>query len=162
VGEDHDHHDDPSDAETESERNSRRLIELLQEIRVATAGVQILFGFLLAVPFSQGFSKISSFERNVFLVVLICTALSSAFLIAPTALHRLLFRRGHKPEIIEYANRMVIYGLILLAISMTGVVLLLTHMIFGPTVAVVITVPIALVFLVTWFAIPFAKREEPL
>ena len=161
MGQGHDRHD-PSDAETETERNSRRLIELLQEIRVATAGVQILFGFLLAVPFSQGFSKISSFERNVFLVVLICTALSSAALIAPTSLHRLLFRRGHKPEIIEYANRMVIIGLILLAIAMTGVVLLLTHMIFGAVEALVITVPIGLVFAVTWFAIPLAKREEPL
>ena len=69
---------DPSDDEEESERNSRRLLELLQEIRVATAGVQILFGFLLAVPFAQRFETISSFQRHVFLTVLICTALSSA------------------------------------------------------------------------------------
>jgi preprotein translocase subunit Sss1 len=152
---------DPSAEERDSERNSRRLLELLQEIRVATAGVQILFGFLLAVPFAQGFERISSFQRHVFLVVLICTALSSALLIAPTALHRLLFRRGHKPEIIEYANRMVIYGLVLLALAMVGVVLLLTHVIFGAAAAVAVTVPIAAVFLVTWFVIPLARREGP-
>jgi preprotein translocase subunit Sss1 len=146
--------------ESESERNSRRLLELLQEVRVATAGVQILFGFLLAVPFQQGFQKISDFGKDVYLVVLICTSLSSALLIAPTALHRLLFRRGHKPEIIEYANRMTIMGLVLLAVSMIGVVLLLTYEIFGPGVAVAVTVPIAAVFVVTWFAIPLARREE--
>jgi preprotein translocase subunit Sss1 len=145
--------------ESESERNSRRLLELLQEVRVATAGVQILFGFLLAVPFQQGFEKISSFQKHIYLVVLICTALSSSLLIAPTALHRLLFRQGHKPEIIEYANRMVIAGLVLLAISMIGVVLLLTHEIFGPAAALAVTIPIGLVFAVTWFVIPLARRE---
>jgi preprotein translocase subunit Sss1 len=145
--------------ESESERNSRRLLELLQEVRVATAGVQILFGFLLAVPFQQGFEKISSFQKHIYLVVLICTALSSSLLIAPTALHRLLFRQGHKPEIIEYANRMVIAGLVLLAISMIGVVLLLTHEIFGPAAALAVTIPVGLVFAVTWFVIPLARRE---
>ena len=101
---------DPSKAEQESERNSRRLLELLQEVRVATAGVQILFGFLLAVPFQQGFERISSFQRHVYLVVLVCTSLSSALLIAPTALHRLLFRRGHKPEKVAAAIVAAIEG----------------------------------------------------
>ena len=153
---------DPSDAETESERNSRRLIELLQEVRVATAGVQILFGFLLAVPFSQTFEQISSFEKHVYLFVLICTSLSAALLISPTALHRLLFRRGHKAEIVEFANVMTIWGLVLLALAMVGVVLLLTHVIFGAAAAVAVTVPVGLVFAVTWFAIPLMRREEPL
>jgi hypothetical protein len=159
----HDHDDrDPSSAEDESERNSRRLLELLQEVRVATAGVQILFGFLLAVPFQQGFEQISSFQRHVYLLVLVCTSLSSALLIAPTALHRLLFRRGQKEEIVAYANRMVIYGLVLLAVAMVGVVLLLTHVIFGTDAAIGITTPVALVFLVTWFVIPLARRGRPL
>jgi preprotein translocase subunit Sss1 len=153
---------DPSDEERESERNSRRLLELLQEVRVATAGVQILFGFLLAVPFQQGFEQISSFQRHIYLVVLVCTALSSALLIAPTAVHRLLFRRGHKPQIIEYANQMVIWGLILLAVAMIGVVLLLTHVIFGPDAAIAVTIPIAAVFVGTWFVIPLLRREDPL
>jgi hypothetical protein len=151
---------DRSEPESESERNSRRLLELLQEVRVATAGVQILFGFLLAVPFQQGFEKISSFQKHVYLIVLICTALSSALLIAPTALHRLLFARGHKPEIIRYANRMVIYGLVLLAVAMVGVVLLITHELFGPAAAIAITVPIGAVFVGTWFVIPLARRED--
>ena len=148
-------------SEDEDERNSRRLLELLQEIRVATAGVQILFGFLLAVPFQPGFEHISSFQRHVYLVVLVCTALSSALLIAPTALHRLLFRRGHKFEIIEYANRMVIYGLVMLAVAMIGSVLLLTHVIFGTGAAIAVTVPIAAVFVVTWFVIPLLRRDDP-
>ena len=155
-----DHDRDPSAEESESERNSRRLIELLQEVRVATAGVQILFGFLLAVPFSQTFDQISSFEKHVYLFVLICTALSSALLIAPTALHRLLFRRGHKPEIIEYANLMTINGLVLLALAMIGVVFLLTHVIFGPAAALAVTIPVGLVFMGTWFVIPLARRED--
>jgi preprotein translocase subunit Sss1 len=150
---------DPSDEERESERNSRRLLELLQEVRVATAGVQILFGFLLAVPFQQGFEQISSFQRHIYLVVLVCTALSSALLIAPTAVHRLLFRGGHKPAIIEYANHMVIYGLVLLAVAMVGVVLLLTHVIFGTAAAIAITVPVAAVFVATWFVFPLVRRE---
>lgn len=149
-----------ADRESESERNSRRLLELLQEVRVATAGVQILFGFLLAVPFQAGFARISSFQKHVYLVVLVCTALSSALLIAPSAMHRLLFAQGHKQAIIRYANRMVIYGLVLLAIAMIGVVLLITHELFGPGAAVAITVPIGLVFLGTWFVIPLARREE--
>jgi preprotein translocase subunit Sss1 len=148
----------PNAGEDETERNSRRMLELLQEVRVATAGVQILFGFLLAVPFQQGFERISSFQRHVYLAVLVCTALSSALLIAPTSMHRLLFKRGHKPQIIEYANRMVIWGLVLLAVAMIGVVLLLTHEIFGPGAAIAITVPIALVFSITWFVIPLMRR----
>ena len=151
---------DPSDDEDRAERNSRRLIELLQEVRVATAGVQILFGFLLAVPFSQGFAKISSFDKHVYLVVLICTALSSALLISPTALHRLLYKRGHKAEIVAYASVMTIWGLVLLAVAMVGVVLLLTNVIFGSAAAVAVTVPIAVVFAVTWFVVPLVMRGE--
>jgi hypothetical protein len=151
---------DPSDDEDRAERNSRRLIELLQEVRVATAGVQILFGFLLAVPFSQGFEKISSFDKHVYLVVLICTALSSALLISPTALHRLLYKRGHKAEIVQYASVMTIWGLVLLAVAMVGVVLLLTNVIFGAGAAIAVTAPIAVVFAVTWFVVPLVMRGE--
>ncbi|MDX6657996.1 MAG: hypothetical protein QOH62_2789 [Solirubrobacteraceae bacterium] len=153
---------DPSAAEDEAERNSRRLLELLQEMRVATAGVQILFGFLLAVPFQQGFERVTSFQRHIYLAVLICTALSAALLIAPTSMHRLLFRRGQKLEIIEYANRMVIGGLVLLALAMVGVVLLLTDVIFGPGAAIAVTVPVALVFASTWFLIPLVRRGRRL
>jgi hypothetical protein len=128
-------------------------------VRVATAGVQILFGFLLAVPFSQGFEKISSFDKHVYLVVLICTSLSAALLISPTALHRLLFQRGHKEEIVEYANVMTIWGLVLLLVAMVGVVLLLTDVIFGTAAAVAVTVPVGLVFVITWFGIGLVKRE---
>ena len=83
---------DPSDAEQESERNSRRLLELLQEVRVATAGVQILFGFLLAVPFQQGFQRIDDFQRTTYFVTLLLAAASTACLIAPGAYHRIVTR----------------------------------------------------------------------
>jgi O-antigen/teichoic acid export membrane protein len=151
---------DASRHEDEEQANSRRLLELLQEVRVATAGVQILFGFLLAVPFQQGFRRITSFERHLYLGVLMCAALSAALLIAPTSMHRLLFRRGHKAEIIESANREVIGGLVLLAFAMVGVVLLLTHVIFGPGAAIAITAPTAAVFAWTWFVIPLVRRGE--
>jgi hypothetical protein len=149
---------EPSAAEKESERNSRRLLELLQEVRVATAGVQILFGFLLAVPFQQGFERVSSFQRDVYILVLIFTALSAVLLIAPTSMHRLLFRRGQKRAIIEYANGLVIGGLVLLALAMVGVVLLITHLVLGAWAAGAITIPIGLAFAWTWFVIPLMRR----
>ena len=149
---------DPSRDLEEARQNARRLTELLQEIRVATAGVQILFGFLLAVPFQVGFEKVSSFERHVYLVVLVSSALSAVLLISPTPWHRLLFRRGHKREIILYANRVVIGGLVLLAIAMSGAVMLVTHVIFGSYAAVAVAVPVAAAFAWIWFAAPLMRR----
>jgi hypothetical protein len=149
---------DPSLDRDEAAQNARRLTELLQEIRVATAGVQILFGFLLAVPFQVGFEKVSSFERHVYLVVLVSSALSAVLLISPTPMHRLLFGRGQKREIIHYANSVVIGGLVMLAFAMVGAVLLVTHVIFGRAAAIAITVPTAVAYAWVWFVAPLLRR----
>jgi hypothetical protein len=153
---------DPSTEREEAAQNARRLTELLQEIRVATAGVQILFGFLLAVPFQVGFEKVTSFERHVYLVVLVSSAMSAVLLISPTPMHRLLFGRGQKREIIRYANSVVIGGLVLLAFAMIGAVLLVTHVIFGRAAAIAITIPTAVAFAWVWFLVPLMRRGRQL
>src|SRR5258705_9613810 len=91
--------------ETDAERVDRNFTELLGELRIALPGVQVLFAFLLTVPFAQGFTSLTQFERDLYLVVLLLTALASALLIAPTAYHRVLFRKGYKPQILTFANR---------------------------------------------------------
>src|SRR3954452_24419730 len=120
----------------EQQRLNRQLLELLNELRVALPGVQVLFAFLLAMPFQQRFSQISSFERHVYLVTLLASATATACLIAPTGYHRLLFQRGDRPRIIEHGTRMLIIGLVCLAVAMIGAVFLITDVIFGAATAV--------------------------
>ncbi len=143
--------------ETRAERLDRNFNELLGELRIALPGVQVLFAFLLIVPFSQGFSGLSGFERGIYLTVLLCTALASAFLIAPTAYHRVLFRRGRKPEVVYFANRAAIIGLAFLAVAMCGAILLITHVLFGPAAAIPITGAAAAVFGTLWYVLPLAR-----
>src|SRR5919106_2284658 len=125
--------------ESEEERLDRNLAELLQELRVALPGIQVLFAFLLVVPFQQGWSEITDFERAVYFVTLLCTAASSACLIAPTARHRLRFRELDKRWIVETANRLTIAGLVLLAAAMAGAILLISHVVYGDATTAVAT-----------------------
>src|SRR5919201_6878909 len=101
----------------ERDRTDRQMAELLQELRVALPGVQILFAFLLTVPFSTGFQKATSFQRTLFFITLLATAASTVCLIAPTATHRLRFHGGDRRYIIESANRLLIAGLVFLAVA---------------------------------------------
>src|SRR3954462_4971963 len=117
--------------ETEEERLDRNLGELLQELRVALPGGQVLFAFLLAVPFQQGFEKITSFQKGAYFGTLICTAISAVMLISPTAYHRLTFRYQQKRKLVFYANRFSIIGLGFLALAMTGAIMLITDVLFG-------------------------------
>jgi len=144
--------------ESESERLDRNLGELLQELRVALPGVQVLFAFLLAVPFQQNFTKISEFEKDVYFATLLLTALSAALLIAPSAYHRLTFRYQQKHRLVFISNRLAIAGLATLALAMTSAILLITHLLFG-TVATVITVALALtMFVLLWAVLPLKRR----
>src|SRR5438874_4905256 len=122
--------------ESPKQRSNRELIELLGELRVALPGVQVLFAFLLTVPFAQGFPSLSGFERGLYFAVLLLTAIASAFLIAPTAYHRIQFRRGRKPQILWFANRAALIGLAFLALAMSGAILLITHFLFGAAAAI--------------------------
>ncbi|MGD9736585.1 MAG: DUF6328 family protein [Solirubrobacterales bacterium] len=144
--------------ETEEERLDRNLGELLQELRVALPGVQVLFAFLLAVPFQTEFSKISEFEKKVYFATLILTAISAALLIAPTAYHRLTFRYQQKHRLVFVANRCAIAGLGFLALAMCCAVLLITDVLFGTTTTIVTVAVIFAMFVVLWVALPLKRR----
>jgi hypothetical protein len=146
--------------ETNLERDDRHLSELLQELRVALPGVQVLFAFLLTVPFTERFIALSTFEKRVYFVTLMSTALATALLVAPTANHRLLFRKREKAYIVAVANRLAIAGLGLLALSMCSVVLLVTGVVFGTRAAIVTTAFAAVVFTGLWFVIPVIRRAR--
>jgi hypothetical protein len=117
----------------------------------------VLFAFLLTVPFEQGFTSLTAFERKLYLVVLLLTALATALLIAPTAYHRVLFRRGYKSEILFFANRATMAGLAVLALAMAGATLLITHVIFSEAAAIVVGAASLLVFATFWYALPWAR-----
>jgi hypothetical protein len=143
--------------ETEAERIDRNFTELLGELRIALPGVQVLFAFLLTVPFATGFSSLSDFERYLYLVVLLLTALASALLIAPTAYHRVLFRRGYKTDILFFANRAAMIGLAVLALAMSGAILLITHVLFSAAAAIVVAAMSGFVFAALWYLLPWAR-----
>jgi hypothetical protein len=145
--------------ETELERLDRNLNELLQELRVALPGVQVLFAFLLTVPFQQGFPKASHFQEDVYLVTLLLTALATALLIAPSAYHRLEFRQGDKKHIVFVANLLAIAGFGVLAAAMSSAVLLVTDYLFSSTTAVLCTVGTAIVLYGLWYAAPLTRRR---
>jgi len=147
--------------EGKEERISRELIELLNELRVALPGVQVLFAFLLAVPFAQGFQDTTDFQRALFFVILSFTAIASALLIAPSAWHRLRFRQRDKERILLAANRMAIGGLGFLAAAMTGAVMLIADFIYSPTLTIVGGVLAAGTFTVLWYVLPLAAPNEP-
>jgi membrane associated rhomboid family serine protease len=140
--------------ETPKERADRELIELLNELRVALPGVQVLFAFLLAVPFARGWSRTSAFQRDVFFVAFVSAALSSALLIAPSSYHRLRFRAPDKARLVMTANALAIAGLVALAVSIVAVVLLVADFVFGDTVAVAATASIAGAFAALWYGLP--------
>jgi len=144
--------------ESEAERLDRNLGELLQELRVALPGVQVLFAFLLAVPFQGNFTGISSFEEKVYFFTLLCTALSAALLIAPSSYHRMTFRLQQKRELIRLGNRFTIAGLAFLALAMTGAIVLITDVLFGGVATVVTGVGAAATFITLWYVVPLRRR----
>jgi hypothetical protein len=151
-------HAEDSTREDPHERTTRELIELLQELRIVIPGVQVLFAFLLTVPFNQGFSNLDSLQRGVFFATLLCTAAATALLIAPSAHHRLLFRQGVREQRLKMGNLLAILGLVFLVPAMVGVVFVITDLIFGMTVALVVTVAMALLFSLLWFILPLPYR----
>jgi hypothetical protein len=145
--------------ETEAERLDRNLGELLQELRVALPGVQVLFAFLLAVPFQKNFEMASAFDKKIYFVTLLLTALSAALLIAPSAYHRLTFRYQQKGRLVFVANRLTIAGLAVLALAMTCAIMLVTNFLFGTVVTTVVTSVLVLtMFLVLWAVLPLRRR----
>jgi len=144
--------------ESEDARLDRNLSELLQELRVALPGVQVLFAFLLAVPFQRNFAEITPFEKTVYFVTLLCTAVSAALLIAPSSYHRMTFRLQQKHELVFTANRFTIAGLAFLALAMTGAIVLITDILYGPAATAIAGAGAALMFAVLWYALPLRRR----
>jgi hypothetical protein len=153
-------HGESGRPEGEEERADRNLSDLLQELRVALPGVQVLFAFLLTVPFTQRFKELSDFQEKLYFGVLICVALSSILLVAPTAGHRVLFRRQQKEYIVTIANNLALAGLAMLAIAMTGAIVLISDFLFGSTTAIVMAVLIGGAFIGFWYAGPIFRRAN--
>src|SRR3954454_7457146 len=146
--------------ESDLQRLDRHLTELVSEVRVMQTGVQVLFAFLLTVPFTTRFIEIGAFDRIVYVVTLLCAAIACAFLMAPAACHRLLFRRRDKRYLVWLANRMALAGLAFVGAAMIGVVLLVTSVILTPVVAASLTAGTAVVFIVLWFGLPMRRRRR--
>jgi hypothetical protein len=141
-----------------NQRRARELGELLQELRVVLPGVQVLFAFLLTVPFSAQFGSVTQLQQVVFFGTLVCTALSAGLLLAPSAHHRLLWRQQARERRLRVANRLVIAGLILLVLAMVGVMFVITDVLFGSVAAAVATAAISGFFLYVWFVMPIRYR----
>jgi VIT1/CCC1 family predicted Fe2+/Mn2+ transporter len=141
-------------------KQDRELLELLNELRVVLPGIQVMFAFLLIVPFSQGFAQVTQIQKNVYFMAFLCTATATAFLIAPTAYHRLRWREGDKEHMLKVANRYAIVGTAFLAFAMTGVVFLITDFLYDSGLAILATSWGAGMFALLWFGIPLLRRAR--
>lgn len=147
-------------APTEKERLDRNLAELLRELRLAIPGVTVLLGFLLALPFQSRFADVTPFQEAIYFASLLLTAASVLLLVAPTAYHRLTFRHQMKAHLVPLGNRLAIMGLVTLALSITGVVVLVTDFLYGPLTTALVGAIFGVLFAVIWFALPLAARIE--
>lgn len=146
--------------ESHKERVDRELIELLNELRVALPGIQVLFAFLLTVPFTQRFPQVTTTQRTTFYLVFCMTAISSILLIAPTVIHRLEFRAGDKEQILKVSNRLVIVGTLFLAGAITLVVFLITDVLYEGALPVISTIVIGCLVLAIWYALPLMRQAS--
>ena len=146
--------------EPEQTKLARNMAELLQELRVAQAGVQILFAFLLSVAFTNRFASATTFQRVTVITTVLLTTASSVLLMAPVAWHRLYFHQGRRPDVIRWGNRFALIGLALLAAAMTGAVLLVADAVVGRVPAIVMAACAAVLFGSTWIVLPLVRRAR--
>jgi hypothetical protein len=146
--------------ESNDDRHDRELIELLNELRVALPGVQVLFAFLLTVPFANGFPRLSRFDRDIYFVAFIATAVSTVLLIAPSSYHRLRWRQHDKERMLVVSNILTIAGLAALAVAITAAVFMITDFVFHRTWASTFTAIVAALFLVFWYGLPLAAAIQ--
>jgi predicted membrane channel-forming protein YqfA (hemolysin III family) len=143
--------------ETKEERLDRELIEFLNELRVVLPGVQVLFAFLLTVPFTNRFSDVTNGQRQVFFVTFLCTTAATALLIAPSAYHRLRWRQHDKERMLRTANRLSIGGMVFLTLALVGAVYLVTDMLFHYAAAAVVTAAVGAFFAWFWWGLPLSR-----
>lgn len=151
---------DSTRGETKAETLDRNTIELLNELRVVATGIQVMFGFLLIVPFNTGFRHISQFERDVYFATLLTVAASAVLLMSPTAHHRILFRHHEKPYLIRVGNRLAIVAMALLAVGFTGILVLVSDVVLGGAVPAVVGVLTAGWTTGVWFGLPLVRRLQ--
>ena len=144
--------------ESKDERLDRELIELLNELRVALPGVQVLFAFLLAVPFTQRFERLTNAQEDVFFAAFLCTAVATALLIAPSAYHRLRWREHDKEHMLQLSNRLAIAGTVFLAAAIIAVVYLVTNLIFSLAATLAATLLATILFGWLWYGLPLVRR----
>ena len=138
----------------------RNVGELLQETRVATAGVQFLFAFLLTLPFTQRFGSLTDFQRDLYPLTLLSTTCAAIVLISPVAFHRVLFRQHEKDAVVTFADHVLLAGLVLLLIAIVGAVLLVLDVVLGRGPAVAGSAVVAVLGAVVWFAVPGRHRAR--
>jgi O-antigen/teichoic acid export membrane protein len=148
----------PMADESKEERLDRELIELLNELRVALPGVQVLFAFLLTVPFTSRFSRVNDVQQDAYLVALVATAIGSVLLIAPTSYHRIRFRDRDKEALILIANRLAIAGTVFLAVAMSASVFLVADVLYKATTTAVVTALVVGCFVWFWYGLPLLRE----
>jgi hypothetical protein len=151
---------DENPHETRKERVDRELLELLNELRVALPGVQILFAFLLIVPFQQTVRQATDFQRDIYFITLLAVCVATGLLIAPAAQHRVLFRQHDKEGLLHRSSRMAYAGLVVLAVAITTAVLLVTDVLFSRTQAWISAAAVAAVLAWWWIVVPYWQRSH--
>jgi predicted membrane channel-forming protein YqfA (hemolysin III family) len=147
-----------SDEESKEERLDRELIEFLNELRVVLPGVQVLFAFLLTVPFSNRFSNITNGQKQIFFAVFLCTTAATAFLIAPSAYHRLRWRDYDKERMLRTSNKLALAGMLFLSLALVGAAFLVTDLLFHATAAALVTAAVAILFAWFWWGLPLSRK----
>ena len=150
--------DGHDETESADDRHNRQLVELLNELRVVLPGVQMLFGFLLAVPFTQRFGTISDLQSNVYYGTFLAATGASVFLIAPASFHRIVWRHGRKRNLLQVSNKLAIIGTAFLAVAIAGSVGLVTSLLFGNSWAAAAAALVAGLIAAVWFVLPFVSR----
>jgi hypothetical protein len=146
--------------ETYRERLDRNTAELVQELRVAGTGIQVLLAFLLVAPFNQRFKSLTAFERGDYFVTLICIATAAVLLIAPSVHHRLMFRQGEKGYLVKMGTRLTIIASAFMAVGLAGIIVLITHMMFGSAAAIAAGAVAAALLGVVWFVVPLRRLSR--
>jgi Family of unknown function (DUF6328) len=143
------------------ERLDRNSIELMGQLRVAGTGIQVLLAFLLVVPFNARWSRVTAFDRDVYFVTLLCIATAAALLIAPSVHHRILFRRGEKAYLVAMGNRLAIIAMALVTVGLTGILLLISDVLFGGVTAAIVAAVALLGVATLWFGLPLRRSRRP-
>ncbi|MDB4932063.1 MAG: hypothetical protein JWM10_4547 [Myxococcaceae bacterium] len=146
--------------ETEAERIERDYDELLEEIRIALPGAEVMLGFLLTVPFTERFSALGDGQKAIYLASLLCVAAATALLLAPTAWHRIRFKKGDKPWITRRGTALVLAAMVVMIPGIAGTLFVVTDVILSRAAALVVAATTALLVPALWFGVPLARHRD--